>query len=247
RFCDMIGYPREDIIKQHPGVFLDEDSKKYFMDLTAKRDKTDRRAYQAYELVFQAHDGEKITTLISPQPLSDARGSYKGSFAVVTDITYRVKAEQELLEKERVLKSQARQLEETNTALKVLLEHRGKENEEHRRNLIATLNSLVFPYVDKLRRTRSDGEDEVYLDILEANLKEVASTFIGKRTIWEHNLTSAELEVADLVRHGKSSQEIAEILNISPTTVAFHRANIRKKIGLANRNINLAAYLRSRE
>jgi DNA-binding CsgD family transcriptional regulator len=42
---------------------------------------------------------------------------------------------------------------------------------------------------------------------------------------------------------GKSSKEIAEILNISETTVNFHRKNLRKKFGLKNRQMNLRSYL----
>jgi len=46
-----------------------------------------------------------------------------------------------------------------------------------------------------------------------------------------------------LIKDGKSSKEIADILAISETTVNFHRKNLRKKFGLKNRQMNLRSYL----
>jgi DNA-binding CsgD family transcriptional regulator len=58
-------------------------------------------------------------------------------------------------------------------------------------------------------------------------------------------LSPAELEVSSLVRQGKNTKEIAEIMNLAESTIDFHRDNIRKKLGIKNKKINLKTYLGS--
>jgi len=58
-------------------------------------------------------------------------------------------------------------------------------------------------------------------------------------------LTPQEVDVAVLVRQGKSSQEIADVLGISLSTISFHRKNLRRKLDLHDRSKNLRTYLLS--
>jgi len=58
-------------------------------------------------------------------------------------------------------------------------------------------------------------------------------------------LTPKELQVATLIMQMKQTKEIAKKLNSSVTTVEWHRRNIRKKLGLVDRNENLATSLLS--
>ena len=46
------------------------------------------------------------------------------------------------------------------------------------------------------------------------------------------NLTTRELEVLQLIVHGKSNKEIATVLELSANTVAVHRANIMDRLGV---------------
>ena len=48
------------------------------------------------------------------------------------------------------------------------------------------------------------------------------------------SLTTRELEVLQLIVHGKSNKEIATVLGLSANTVAVHRANIMQALGMHN-------------
>ena len=60
-------------------------------------------------------------------------------------------------------------------------------------------------------------------------------------------LTHRETTIANLIVQGKSSQEISTILNISESTINYHRNNIRKKVGIKNKSVNLQVYLKQLE
>ena len=47
-------------------------------------------------------------------------------------------------------------------------------------------------------------------------------------------LTTRELEVLQLIVHGKSNKEIAVVLGVSANTVAVHRANLMQTLGIHN-------------
>jgi DNA-binding NarL/FixJ family response regulator len=58
-------------------------------------------------------------------------------------------------------------------------------------------------------------------------------------------MTAKELQVATLVREGKSNKDIADFMHISLNTVELHRYNLRKKLGIQNKKANLRSFLLS--
>jgi DNA-binding CsgD family transcriptional regulator len=58
-------------------------------------------------------------------------------------------------------------------------------------------------------------------------------------------LTQRELEVLRLLVVGHTNREIAELLHVSVRTSEFHRASIRRKLGLSSR-AQLVAYAAGR-
>ena len=198
---------------------------------------------EPYEYTLVNKNGEIIEAIITTKLIN-----YEGAQAIlgiVTDITERKKAENALKEKDKALEQQALHLEEVNTALKVLLEHREQEKQELEENLLVNIKKLVFPYLEKLDKRRLDAESQTYLDIIKSNLKDVISPMAKRLSSSYLGLTPNEIHIADMIKHGKSSKEIADILNVSVKAVAFHRGNIRKKLGLNNKKRNLRTYLQS--
>ena len=57
-------------------------------------------------------------------------------------------------------------------------------------------------------------------------------------------LTPAESRIANLIKEGKSSKEIAKLLKVNRKTVDWHRTNIRKKFKLNDKE-NLFSYLQN--
>ena len=81
--------------------------------------------------------------------------------------------------------------------------------------------------------------------ILESNLNDIISPFSEKLSSKLLKLTPTEIRIANLVRQGLTSKEIAGIMSLSVETIGTHRKKIRKKIGLNNKETNLQSYLLS--
>jgi DNA-binding NarL/FixJ family response regulator len=56
----------------------------------------------------------------------------------------------------------------------------------------------------------------------------------GPKTNPTHALSDRELEVFHLLGEGQGTRGVAEALSVSPKTVESHRANIKRKLGLAD-------------
>ena len=52
-------------------------------------------------------------------------------------------------------------------------------------------------------------------------------------------------KAANLVREGKTNDEIADLLFLSTNTILSHRYHLRSKLGLKNKKINLRTYLKA--
>ena len=143
------------------------------------------------------------------------------------------------------LNIKTKNLEELNTALKVLLDKREEDKSVIEEKIMCNINALVTPYLDKLKKVSSVQSQKTMINILEANLNGLISSFSYRLSSKYLNLTPSEIKVANMVKLGKTNKEIAEILHLSSRTVSFHRENIRKKLGLTNRKKNLKTYLMS--
>ena len=161
------------------------------------------------------------------------------------DITALKVAEERLEARERELAEKTRNLEEINTALKVLLERREEDRKEFEEQVLGNVKQRVLPNLERLKRTRLEPEAKEYVRSLETSLEEIVSPFLQRLTSSYFDLTPQEIQVAGLVKEGKMTKEISDFLNISRSAVDFHRKNIRRKLGLKSRKANLRSYLLS--
>ncbi len=161
------------------------------------------------------------------------------------DITPIMQAQVNLRRKEEELFQQKKMLEESNVALRVLLEHRQKDRRSLEENVLANVRKLVIPYVEELISRKMDDRSRNLVEIIQQRLEEVVSPFLNRLTSLNRFLTPREIDVAALVREGKTSKEIAELLTITVSGVDFHRKQIRKKLGLTNEKSNLRSSLLS--
>ena len=161
------------------------------------------------------------------------------------EIENRKRVENRLRKSEKELKEKAKALEEANIALKVLLNHRDEEKKRLEDTVLGSLQKLITPYLQKLKETTLSREQQAYVDILEANLYEVASPFTDKLSSKCPDITPRELEIAGLIKAGKTNAEIADLLDLTESAISFHRKNLRSKLGLKHKKVNLRSYLLS--
>jgi DNA-binding CsgD family transcriptional regulator/PAS domain-containing protein len=162
---------------------------------------------------------------------------------LLAEINERKMIEENLRFTEKELSNHVKELKESNIALKVLLKQRENDQREFENNILSNLKHLVMPYLTKLKRKHVNDNDRVYLNLIESNLNEIVSPFSSRLSINQFNLTPREIQIADLVKDGKQNKEIMEVLCLSIETVKTHRKNIRKKLRIYSKRINLRTYL----
>ena len=161
------------------------------------------------------------------------------------EITALKLAEESLKQNAVQLVRQKKDLEETNIALKVLLKQREQDRVELEQKVLSNIKELVFPYLEKLKNSQLSKNQKSMVEIIEGHLKDIVSPFLKRLSSLSNILTPQELQIATLIKDGKSSKEIASMLNISLSTINFHRKNLRTKFGLSNKRANLRSYLLS--
>ena len=230
---------------------------KSFMDLPSNSDFTE--LIQQDDLSILSHEKERVALEESftdasgnrhciftvKVPMKDEEGHIEQLIVVSTDITERKYAEDALKKREMELEIKSRNLEDVNTTLKVLLKKREEDRKEIEEMFLSNVKDLVIPYVEKLKGSSLQAEQRACIETLETHLNDIISPFLTRITSKFINLTPKEIQVASLIKDGKTTKEIAALLNISPGSVDLHRNHIRSKLGINNQNVNLRSYLLS--
>ncbi len=176
-------------------------------------------------------------------PLFDDHNNVTAIIEYVRDITFSKKTKKvsENLKKRLMLQDQT--LQEQETALKVLFSHREQELKRVSEKIIGNVTLLINPLIDELKIKLKNRSEISQIIQIEDYLKNITDPLIVKLSDKMYDLTPKEIQVASLIKGGKSSKEITQILAISLKAVEFHRLNIRKKLNLKNTKTNLQSFL----
>jgi DNA-binding CsgD family transcriptional regulator len=177
--------------------------------------------------------------------LRDKEGKPTTVLEVSQDITALKKTEKALRQREAALEIWSNELEEVNMALRALLKRMDEDKRRLEEKVSLNLKELVLPYAEKLKKSRLTAEQMKYLNVLESNLNDIVSPFVHRMSSKYLGFTPAEIKVASLVRDGKTTKEIAELLNTPERTIESNRTKVRMKIGIRKKKANLRSILLS--
>ncbi len=184
-------------------------------------------------------------------PILDSQGNVSRLAVFSQDITKRKEAEETLLRHrdhlEELVKDRTINLEQANTALKVLLKRREEDKTELEEKMVLNVKELALPFLEELKQSGLTTRQNAISQILEHHLNDIISPFVKTLSSKFYNFTPVEIRIANLIKQGKSTKEIAVHFNLSSRTIDQHRYNIRKKLGINNEKANLATHLLSME
>lgn len=202
------------------------------LDMRRAYDNLEKLVYQRTEDLLQANNSLK-------QEIHERKRAEKLLSEAHSNLEHLVK------ERTAELELKTTNLEELNVALKVLLKKREEDKKNLEENYMHHVKKLILPYIAKLKNFNPPPKQKFYIELIEANIHEIVSPFAKQLSSNYFNLTPTEIRVANLIKNDKTTKDIAETFNISESAIIYHRYNIRKKLGLNNKKINLKTYLQT--
>ena len=137
-----------------------------------------------------------------------------------------------------------KELKEKNIALREVLDQIQKEKQAIEERMASTSELLLLPLLEKMKSKGSELDD-VYLELIENTINNITSSFASNIERANHKLSAREIEICTMIKNGLTTMEIAKAMDLSFRTVETHRNNIRKKLDIKGKNINLLTYLKS--
>ncbi|HID70248.1 MAG TPA: CBS domain-containing protein [Desulfobacterales bacterium] len=168
--------------------------------------------------------------------IRDQEENKTGFGLIARDITEQKKGVLELEQKKK-------EAEDANIALKVMLDQHTRTRESVEEQISIKLQELVNPYLDLLQQSGVNEKQSETISIIAAHIDSITHQFTPKARKIMLKLSPRETLIADLVRQGKTSKDISEILHVSLRTVETYRNNLRKKLGINKKKIGLRTYL----
>jgi len=162
----------------------------------------------------------------------------------VGTIATRISADLELQETNRQLSLERKALQESNSALRIVLARIEQEKQEIHRDIKMNVEKILMPILHALALQLSPAQIK-YMEILQTNLEEITSPFISQLSHSYHSMTPTEIAICNMIRNGMRTKEIADMRGISEATINRHREKIRRKLKITNQDVNLATFLQS--
>lgn len=146
---------------------------------------------------------------------------------------------------EKTVKERTAEIIARNTALRVLLDQRGDDKKKLEESIVLNVEKLLKPNLIRLKKSALNNNQQTILNVLESNLNEIITPFLNNVSSSYMKLTPAEIQVANFIKQGVTSKEIAESMGLSQRTIDTHRYKIRQKLEIIGKKINLHTYLSS--
>jgi DNA-binding NarL/FixJ family response regulator len=189
---------------------------------------------------------DAIYFLVVFTQLKEVSLSSDGYLAVLKDISWLVKQREVLeatvAERTAALRQEKTQLEEMNVTLRTVMKSVDKEREAFAESVGDIVRTAMLPALNRLRKEPSESIRKSYLDIVEDQLLKLTPGEYDRHALLL-KLTPTEMRVCQFIQAGATTKDIAEALNLSVVTIQTHRRNIRRKLDLQNRNVNLYTFL----
>ena len=224
-------------------IIVDEDRQSVFDEVTAYAESgVDSFAHQPFRVTTK--DGKIIWVSDYTTILRNKDATITHYLGYIVDITERKLAEEMLRRRTEQLNAERKALKNKNIALSQILEHIDSQKVDYQQQVYREVEQALAPFLRKLKEKSGPNFAREYQSLLD-NLNAVVAKDLDEYTGRYAKLTSRESEICDLIKKGMSSKQISESLNLSVLTVLKHREQIRKKLEITNKSVNLATYLRS--
>jgi DNA-binding CsgD family transcriptional regulator len=146
------------------------------------------------------------------------------------------------IDKKDLYTNQVEVLEGLNQDLKKKIDILENEKNELQKYLSNKFDISVRPLIETIEQVNKNTTVDLYLRIVKETVDDIFYENDTEGMSFIDKLTANENIVWQLIKEGKCSKEIAEVLNVSLATVSFHRHNIRKKLGLTHKKTSLSSF-----
>lgn len=242
--AQILDLPKEELIDTPIGKYIYEEDQDRILKLHRFRVKNGRDNPGPES--FRINCGENDIKWIEVRAVSIIWEGKSASLNFMTDITERKATENLLLETKAQLEIDRENLRNKNIALSEVLDQIKTEKENLKREIASNIDTRVKNTILRLREI-APPDMQIYLDMLDKDLDEIASPFLDKVKSAYSRLSPRQLEICYLIKNGMRSKEIAMFLNISEATVNKHRELIRKKLEIVGSDKNLTSFLQTIE
>lgn len=195
------------------------------------------------EQSYLRKDGSILIGKLAIRKVFRQNGTIAYFEGLIEDITEQKYAEEALIKRESELRIKEEKLEEARTTFKFLLETMEINEEKLTEKFLINIKEQVLPYLNNLKETSLNDIQRGLVIMTETALEDIASPFVQKLATSCLNLTQKEIQIAALIREGKTSKEIGRLINLSQRAIDFYRGKIRKKLGIKNKQCNLNTLL----
>lgn len=234
----ILGYSRDDFLLHYTEYLTDHPINKDVIEYTNLSIQGIKQP--SYEVEIYHRDGTRKRLEVNEVPVFNKDGSAVVAVeGIAHDITERRHMVDEL-ERRNV------ELEELNAAMKILLKQSAEAKNEVEDKLLHSLRELILPYLEDIELEASDKRRKMLVRVVKSNLEHLTSSFSKSAALLSQKLTPREIQIANLIRLGKTNKDIAELLGVTKRTIEFYRERLRSKFNLTNKKTNLRSYLLTR-